>query len=86
MAAPDVILSRPWVLITLSQSQLGIQVQQGFGWEFGTVALVFQTSDKLQVGDSIIFQPEKWPKLVYGSTIYFLVEESNAAFTEVIPP
>jgi hypothetical protein len=83
---PDIILSKPWVLVTLSQSQLGIQVQQGFGWEFGSVALVFQTSDKLQVGDNIIFQPEKWAKLVYGSTIYFLVEETNAAFTEIVAP
>lgn len=86
MPAPNVILSKPWVLVTTSSSALGIQVQQGFGWEFGTVQKVFQTSDKLAVGDSILFQPEKWAKLVYGSTIYFLVEETNAAFTEVIPP
>lgn len=83
---PDIILSKPWILVTLSSSQLGIKSNQSFGWEFGTVQKIFQTCDKLIVGDSILFEPKKWPQLVYGSTIYFLVEETNAAFTEVIPP
>jgi hypothetical protein len=86
MAAPDVILSRPWILVTISSSQIGIYSGQAFGWEFGTVQKIFQTCDKVIVGDTILFEPDKGIKLVYGTTIYFMIEETNSAFTEVIPP
>jgi hypothetical protein len=79
---PDITLNYPKVLATLSNSTLGIGFEQAFGWAFGTVQKVFPTCDNLVVGNSILFEPEKWPKLVYGSSIYYLVDQDNAAFVE----
>lgn len=86
MATPDIILNRPWILVTLTTSSLGIKPEQAFGYEFGLVQKIFQTCDRVIVGDSVFFQPERGVKLVYGSTIYFMIEETNSAFSEVIPP
>lgn len=86
MAVPDIILEKPFILVTLSQSALGIQVEQAFGFEFGTVEAKYETCDRVDVGQSVLFQPDKGVKLVYGSTIYFMIEDGNTAFSEVIPP
>lgn len=83
---PDVILNRPWILVTLSTSGTGIDESQAFGWQFGRVQQIFQTCDKVAVNDTILFEPEKGVKLRFGSTIYFMIEETNSAFTEIILP
>lgn len=85
MAAPDIILKPPYILVTLSTSELGIDVSQAFGWEFGSVQLVYDTCDNFSVGNSVLFEPDKAVKLVYGSTIYFMIEDKNVTFSEVIP-
>lgn len=82
MAAPDIILERPNILVTLTSSGLGIDLSQNFQWQNGYVELIYQTCDKFAVGDNVLFQPDKAVKLVYGSTIYYMIDDTNAAYTE----
>lgn len=86
--ADEIILDRPKILVILSSSSIGIDLSQSFGFSFGQVELVYQTCDGVQIGDNILFKPDKATKIVYGSTIYFMIdfEDSNKAFTEVPPP
>lgn len=86
MAVPDILLKRPYVLVSLSSSGLSIDSSQAFGWFFCTVEKIYQTCDSVAVGDSGIIEPEKGVKLIYGSSIYFMIDEQAIAFTEVIPP
>lgn len=86
MAAPDIILRRPNILVSVSSSELGIDISQAFGFQFCTVEKVFQTCDSVAIGDSGLFEPEKGKKLFYGSTVYFMIDEANISFTEVTPP
>jgi hypothetical protein len=86
MAAPDILLKRPFVLVSISSSEVGIDVSQSFGWEFGQVQLVYQTCDALEIGNSVLFRPDDGVKLVYGSSIYFMINDNNAAFVENAAP
>lgn len=86
MAAPDITLERPKILVTLTSSGLGIDISQNFQWQNGYVELVYQTCDKFSVGDNVLFEPEKGVKLFYGSTIYFMIDDTNAAYIEGAAP
>jgi len=74
MSAPNITLAPPYVLLTQSDSTLGILPING-PFKFGTVQLVYSTSDRLVVGQSVIYDSSKTASLMYGSTIYLMVSD-----------
>lgn len=85
MAAPDVILKTGTILVTQTTSVLGIEmVTQGF--LMGYVELVNDLSDSTAVGDIIVFnQKEVIASFVYGSSVYYVLNEKQNTFKENPP-
>ena len=54
--------------------------------QFGIVAAVYATCDKVVVGDSVMFDPKQGSQLFYGSTIYVLTDEENVSGGETPVP
>jgi hypothetical protein len=84
MPAPDIAISKGWVLITSSASVLGITPIDAV--QFATVALANDASENFSAGDAVMFFPERGRKLIYGSTYYILIEEQNVSGREIAAP
>jgi hypothetical protein len=82
----DIILKRGECLLTIAASTLGFYFYQGRALNFGTVAAACEVSDFIAVGESVWFDASAAKTIAYGSTIYYLVLESNIHFKEVTPP
>lgn len=83
---PGITLNSPNVLVTQSgASTLGIENTQ-FGWILGSVEAVYDTSDKSSVGQTVYFDPTKAESFIYGSTLYYIVDENFASFVEPFAP
>lgn len=85
MPAPNIILNSGEVLIQQTDSGLGIIPIDG-KTAFGVVVAVYETSDKTNVGDYIMYEPSKIRQIMYGSTIYGLIKEKDISGSEIIPP
>jgi len=83
MAAPDISLGKSEVLLINSASTLGI-VPLDNTVMFGTVEKVSDLCDAFSVGVAVFFNPTKARKIIYGSTIYYIIEEQNISGIE--PP
>lgn len=81
MPTPPIILSKPYVLVTLSESGNGITSQLS-GFVFGYVEMIYDTCDDLVVGQRILFDIKTAKALYYGSTQYYLVDEAQKLFKE----
>jgi len=89
MPVPDITLDRPFILVTRTTSSLGISVLNNAGTDlsFGNVELVYETCDTIAIGDSILFNAKIAASILYGSTVYYLVNiNDNVTFKEVLPP
>lgn len=87
MPVPGIILSEPFALVIATVSGSGItslQVQ-GSDFIFGSVDDVYGTCDVVTVGDILYFDKLKTPSILYGSTVYYLVDVNNKAFKEEPP-
>jgi len=87
MPIPGVILSEPYALVVATTSSKGIaslQVQ-GSDFIFGSVDDVWDTCDSVVVGEILYFDKLKTPSILYGSTVYYLVEVNRKAFKEEPP-
>ena len=83
---PGIILNAPNILVTQSgASSLGIENTQ-FGWILGTVEDVYDTSDKSSLGQTVYFDPTTVQSFIYGSTLYYIVDENFASFVEPLAP
>ena len=82
MAAPSIILNYPNILVSQTISSIGVEIQSS-GLIFGMIELIYDTSDKSAVGNIILFDPTKSIQMKYGSTIYYLLDENIASFTEI---
>jgi hypothetical protein len=85
MAAPDIVLNYPNILVSQTISSITISIES-FGMLYGYVEAVYETSDKTAIGDVILFDPKKAVQIRYGSTIYYMLDEETASFTETPPP
>lgn len=85
MPAPDIILSKGQMLITQAASVLNI-IPINPNINFGTVALVYETCDKVAVGASVMYDNTKTSQLMYGSTVYLLIDEQYVSGAEVPVP
>jgi len=86
MPAPAIILSKGQMLVTKSGSILGILPIGNNQYSFGTVALIYDTSNDIAEGDTILFNSKTSDTFMYGSTVYYLVEEKNVAGNEGVAP
>lgn len=84
MAAPDLTLQKPLVLIQQSGSVLGITMT-ATPLIFGTVVLVYGTCDTWAVNDSVLFDPTKGSTLRYSDVDYYLIDELYIYSKEGIP-
>jgi len=71
---PDITLPKPYVLITQSDSELGL-VSVDNNIQFGQVALTYDTSDRVVTGQLVMYDATKTSTLMYGSTLYQLVSD-----------
>lgn len=86
MAAPSITLGAGQVLITNSTSVLGIYSLDN-KVQFGTVALVNDLSDKVTVNDSVMYDKDNVQStLIYGSTLYLLIDEKYISGIETDLP
>lgn len=85
MAAPNIDLGTGEVLVTQSNSGLGIDPLKS-GLNFGLVAKINDLCDSVAVNDLIMYDATKGKNIWYGSTIYTLINEENISGVEVIPP
>lgn len=84
MAVPDIDLQEPFILISLSDSLLGIILQTD-QWVFGTVEKVYSGAT-VAVTNSVAFPLENSVQIVYGSSIYYMVDITNLFFSENYTP
>lgn len=85
MPGPNIILDKGQMLITQAASILNI-IPITTKMNFGTVALVYETCDKVAVGASVMYDNSKTSQFVYGSTIYLLIDEQYVSGAEVPAP
>ena len=86
MAAPNISLTGTQVLVTQSASGLGV-VSLDNMTQFGVVQKVSDLCDRVIVGSYVNYELNKIiDRLLYGSTIYILINEENISGVEVIPP
>lgn len=88
MAAPSITLSNGQILLTSSSSILGlyaINTGSKVPIAFGFVAAVSASVDGIAVDDNVMFDPDKAQKVIYGSTIYYLVDQQYVSGNEGPP-
>lgn len=81
-----IILNKPYLLVTLSGSPTGIVPNEKTTLVFGLVDMIYATCDKTSVGDFVLFNQNKSDSVMFGSTIYYLVDESFTVFKQIPPP
>lgn len=85
MSAPDINLAKGEILLTQSNSSLGVIPLQS-GLNFGVVVKVNDLCDAVSVADSVMYDSTKGKQIRYGSTMYVLINEENISGVEVISP
>lgn len=85
MAAPDIILQKPFVLILEGSSVLGGNVS-GSDIGFGQIVNIYETSDSYAIGDYVMYNGVEKYSITYDSVEYFLVKESFIYYKEIPVP
>jgi hypothetical protein len=86
MPLSDIILPAGQAIVTLSSSSLSLAAN-GIALNFGTVQRVNQISDKLVVGQSIMFDKGKAiPFMIISGTTFFLINEDDITLYETALP
>jgi len=86
MSAPNITLPYPFILLTPSNSGLGIGFIGNSPMKFGTVAAVYSTSDRVAVAQSVIYDSRQGQQFIYGSSIYIMISDEFVTGQEVLPP
>lgn len=74
MASPDITLQKGEVLVTQGASSSGI-IPLSATILFGYVELVSEMCDSFVAGDYVMFNSQSASKFLYGSTIYYIIQE-----------
>lgn len=82
-ALPDITLQKGQVLITQSDSSIGL-VSVDNTLLFGQVEMVYATSDRITVGNVVMFDSQKAKRIMYGSTIYYLIDDEYVSGQEAV--
>lgn len=86
MPISDIILNSPYVLVTLANSPAGIVPSGSTNLVFGYVERVNELCDSVLVGEYVFFDRDTAKAVQYGSTVYYLVDETFNLFKEIPPP
>lgn len=81
----DIILNKPYLLVTLSNSPAGIVPTSSTTLVFGVVVMAYATCDSVAVNDFVLFNQIDAQSVMYGSTVYYLVDESFSFLKEPPP-
>jgi hypothetical protein len=82
---PDIILNKGQLLVTLAYSGEGV-TSEGSQFVFGYVEMVYDGCTKTEVGRKVYFPFVQARQILYGSTMFFLVDEIFSLFKEPTPP
>ena len=85
MSVPTLIMPKPYALIQPQASVISSSATF-IGVQTGMIALIYETSDRFEGGESVIYDPTGRTSLTYDGEEYFLVKESNILGTEQTPP
>lgn len=80
MALPDIILEYPKIIVSQTTGTFGVEP---FGLLYGRIEAVYSGSDISVVDNITIFDPTKGREFLYGSTIYWEIDEGTASLTEI---
>lgn len=84
MPSLPIILSKPNLLVTLGASPTGIVPVGDTNLSFGQVNMKYDTCDNVAVDDWVLFDTTQARSIMFGSTIYYLVDEALYLFKQ--PP
>lgn len=84
MPTLPIILSKPHLLVTLGESPTGIVPVGDTNLSFGQVNMKYATCDNVAVDDWVLFDITQAKSIMFGSTIYYLVDDALFLFKE--PP
>ena len=84
MATPNLVMQKPYALIEVGASQLS-GVPSGTGLNFGTIALIYQTSDNYEIGDDVSYNPAGQTLIAYDNVEYAMVREEFILNKEIPP-
>lgn len=84
MSVPSLILSKGQLLVTQTTSGFGI-IPIDNSIIYGYIERVYESSGYFTVGQTIQFDSKKAAKFIYGSTIYYQVDESDVSASEDAP-
>ena len=85
MPAPDVVLPKPYVLVSEAASTLEGSAA-GSNINFGTIDLIYETSDRFVVGDTVMYISEGQTLVSYSGVTYALITEDKILNKEVVAP
>lgn len=86
MALTDIVLDKGKVILILSDSYSGM-VSAGEALNFGIVQRVNQLSDKVTVGQSVLFnKTNAIPFMIISGQTFYLVDEADILSSETIAP
>lgn len=82
----NIILNAPQLLVTLGASPSGIVPVGETTLVFGQVQQKYDTCDKCNVFDWVLFDQTQAKQVVFGSSFYWIVDDSLYLFKELPIP
>lgn len=86
MAAPDIVLQKPLVLIETGGVSILGGYASGSPINFGTIVKIYATSDSFEVGNTVLFNTAGQTLISYDDVEYSVIEENKIYYKEVSPP
>ena len=80
---PPIILSKPNLLVSKTDIGPNGETSQSADFVYGYVEMIYDTCDDVVVGQYVLFQLSIARALLYGSTIYYIINEQHKLFKEV---
>ncbi len=85
MPTPNIILPKPYALILEGPSTLDGSAA-GSNINFGTIELIYETSDMYVAGDTVMYISEGQTLVSYSGVTYALITEDKILNKEVVAP
>lgn len=85
MPATDIILQKPFVLISPDGSTIGVDTSGG-SLLSGTIKNIYETSDMYAIEDVVLYSDSGSDIINYEGVNYVLLREEKIFSKEVIPP
>jgi hypothetical protein len=85
MPVPSINLHKGQLLVTLTYSGLGV-VSNTADFQFGYVEKIYDGCNFVYVSQLVLFPLSKSKQILYGSTMYYIIDETYTLFDEPTPP